>query len=595
MTATPTDVPGPVTRRFARTVVVVDVVEYVRLIEQDEEGTARRWREFAHEVLTRLLPRFRISFQRSTGDGLILEFEAVQPAIQCAIAMQDLIATGNRGLERTQMMSLRIGAHVGDVIDDGYDIQGKAINLAQRLTTLAGPGEIVVSADLRDQLMPGLDAEVEDLGDCFVKHLPRPVRAYRVAAAGRRPQVERVLEPSTDARPVVAVIPFAPYAGSSADRALGEAFADDVISALSRTADMHVISRLSTTGLTTRQLPLSELGPLLGAGYVLSGSYAVGGRRLRLHLELAETKGQRTVWTESLTGLVDELLEPDGDLLSGVVSGVASAIVSNEIERARTRSMPTLESHTLLLGAISFMHRSSADDFERARAMLEHLSERNPREPAPRAWMGKWHVMRTVQGLSQDRAGDARRAQACVSRALDAAPEHSLALAIDGLVAALLMRDLDRAQASYSAALQANPNESLAWLYSSALHFYRGEGDAAVNAANHALRLSPLDPMRYYYDTFAATAMLAANRYPQAIELAQRSLKGNRMHTATYRTLAIAQVLSGDVDAARITLARMMALEPGLTASAYLDRFPGRDRAMAVTYAQALREAGLPD
>jgi len=594
MPMNPSEVPWPALRRAARTVVVVDVVESVRLMEQDEDDIVRRWQLFVGEVVTRLLPRSGGRLVKSLGDGLMLEFGSVPPAIQCALAMQQAIQLGNQSRPQPEWMCLRIGAHVADVIVDDHDIYGSGVNLAARLATLAGPGEIVVSAAVRGGLTDGLDGDIADLGDCFVKHVRQPVRAYRVGAMGSDPAV-RISPPATEAsRPVLAVIPFTAARSDPSGAVIGEALADDLISALSRTSEMHVVSRLSTTALRGRGLTLSELKALLGASYVLSGSYVVNGRKLRLRLELAETRQQHIVWADGLSGQLDEFLQPDGDIISLVVSSVSSAVTANEIARSVARSMPSLESHTLLLGSVALMHGASSDDFDRAKAMLDHLIERHPREPGPRAWMGKWHVMRFIQGVSRDRTAEARLARESVARALDLSPKHSMALAIDGLVSALLMRDLVRAQASYSAALEANPNESLAWLFSSALHFYRGEGAEAAHAAEHALRLSPLDPLKYYYDTFAATAMLAAGRHGQAIELAHRSLKANSQHTATYRTLAIAQVLDGQIEEGTKTMNRMRQLEPELTVSAYLDRFPGTDRAMALRYAEAMRTAGLP-
>src|SRR6185369_10494691 len=144
----------------SRTVVVVDVVESVRLMEQHEDDTIRRWQSFVGEVVTQLLPPRGGRLVKSLGDGLMLEFESVPPAIQCALAMQQAIQPHNQGRPSEQWMCLRIGAHVADIVVDERDIYGSGVNLAARLATLAGPGEIVVSAEVRDGLVPGLDADV---------------------------------------------------------------------------------------------------------------------------------------------------------------------------------------------------------------------------------------------------------------------------------------------------------------------------------------------------------------------------------------------------------------------------------------------------
>jgi hypothetical protein len=88
---------------------------------------------------------------------------------------------------------LRTGLEVSDVIVEDNDVFGRGVNLAARLMSLAGPGEIVVSQHVRDGLTPSLDADVEDLGDCYVKGIPQPVRAYRVGPPGPQRMVGSAL------------------------------------------------------------------------------------------------------------------------------------------------------------------------------------------------------------------------------------------------------------------------------------------------------------------------------------------------------------------------------------------------------------------
>lgn len=81
------------------------------------------------------------------------------------------------------------GIEQGEVLIGGDDIYGHGVNLASRLSQLAGPDEIVVSASIRDHLTPAVDADIEDLGECFLKHVRTPVRAYRIRPAGLLPMV----------------------------------------------------------------------------------------------------------------------------------------------------------------------------------------------------------------------------------------------------------------------------------------------------------------------------------------------------------------------------------------------------------------------
>ena len=594
MTATSFDAHWPVIRRAARTVVVVDVVESVRLMELDEEDFVRRWQAFVGEVKTGLLPKHGGRLVKSLGDGLMVEFEAVPPAIQCAIDMQTAIAQTNLARSADRWIALRVGGHVTDVFVDEHDIYGAGVNLAARLTTLAGPGEIVVSADVRDRLTPGLDAEVEDLGECYLKHVQAPIRAYRVGAVGAAPIITH-RGVNTDHAPIIAVIPLTVQPADSASGFVGDIIADDIIAALSTSDQWKVISRLSSAAFRSGLHQPVDLHKYLNATYVLSGVCHVVGQKLRVIAELADVRAETVVWSGSVAANLASLTDPDGELAATIAAHVGRAIFSHELGRTRAKPMPTLESYSLLFSSIALMHRLSKPDFERSRAMLEHLIERHPRAPAPKVWMGKWHVMNVVQGWSSDLVAEHQMARAWVQRALNDQPDHALGLAIDGLVSGYLGKDLDTAEARYAAALAVNPNESLAWLFSSALLAYRERGAEAAEAALRARTLSPLDPLKYYYDSFAAHALVAAGRYKEAIALGQESLRANCTHSPTLRTVAIAQVLDGQIEDARQTVRRFLSLEPRATVSAYRERYPGGASRDAVKYAQALRLAGLPE
>jgi tetratricopeptide (TPR) repeat protein len=120
------------------------------------------------------------------------------------------------------------------------------------------------------------------------------------------------------------------------------------------------------------------------------------------------------------------------------------------------------------------------------------------------------------------------------------------------------------------------------------------EGASAVECTGLALRLSPLDPHRYYYDSLAATAQLTAGQYDSALALAQRSLRANRSHTSTLRVMAVAQWRLGLRQDARKTVQRLLELEPDLTVDRYLKRAPSAPYKIGKEIASALREAGVP-
>ena len=581
--------------RVVRTLLFVDVVESVRLIEDDEEVAVDRWRHMVQRIVTKVLPSLHGRMVKSLGDGMLLEFTQVPQAVAAAFAIQRECADANADVAPEQQMLVRVGAHVSELITDAVDVYGRGVNLAARLTTVAGPGEIVVSAAVRDQITETLDAEIEDLGDCYLKHVRQPVRAYRLGPVGTRPVIDVASGFVPDLAPSIAVIPFRSRQADPQHDLLGEVLADEIICALSRAADLKVISRLSTSPLRGRDATPAEMGAILGAAYVLSGEYRVLGARYTLATELAEARSGHIVWSLNLKGSVSGILSGENEPVDRVVAEVSAAIMARELHRAQTQALPTLETYTLLIGAIALMHRLSLHDFERARQMLEAVTERAPRLAVPHAWLAEWHVLRVQQGWADDPQAETRLALDCSKRALDDDPECSLALDIDGFIHTNLLKRLDIANDRYDRALESNPNDSLAWLLKGTMHAFKGEGELATSMAARARALSPLDPLRYFYDSLSATAALSARDYRQAAELALRSYRLNRKHASTLRALAISYWHLGRHEEARRMIGELMRIEPAFTVSRFIERSPSTGYWTGTLWADTLRQAGVPD
>jgi adenylate cyclase len=577
--------------RVRRAIVVIDVVESVRLMQEDEAGFIERWRWFVHQVRTEVLPGHGGRMVKSLGDGMLLEFAAVPMALGAAFAVQSL----HRGALPDAGFHLRLGIHCADVAIDDVDIFGSGVNLASRLAGLAGPDEIVASVDVRDQLVAGMDADIDDLGDCFLKHIDEPVRAFRIAAPGARGHLSMTIAAApTNLRPTIVVLPMRALSAAGAESMLGEIIADDLIAALARSAQWNVISRLSAATLRARDAQIGELRRMFGASHILSGQFHCLAGNVRLSLELADARDAHVLWSDVRTCAVDALFSGHADVLADVVAQVSSAVLSKNLHRSGQLALPNLESYAVLMQGVGLMHRMSPRESDRASDALEHLVQRHPRAPEPRAWLGKWHVMRVAQAWTSDPQVEARHARAVVARALDLLPSHPLSLAIDGLIYAMVERDLGMAERRYEEALAANPNEAHAWLYLSSVHAHRGDGARARRCMARARAASPLDPLDYFYDIFDAWAALAAGDYADAERLALRSHQLNRQHLPTFTVLSAAHALAGHPAEARTVGRQLLALRPGFSVARFVAQFPGGPSAHARRLGDALLEAELP-
>lgn len=583
--------------RHRSAMVVIDVVESVRLMQLDEAGVIRMWRRFVQHVKTDVLSCDRGRLVKSLGDGLLLEFHHVPDAVQAAMAMQGYFArTALQAGGRSPPLHIRAGVHVADVVRDELDLYGSGVNLAARLAALAAPGEIVVSAEVRDTLIDGLDADVEDLGECFLKHWSQPVRAFRlsppVAVAGA---TGRGARPLADLRPTLAALPLEAGHADPMARGLADAMVDELIAGLSSARDLKVISRLSIMALQGRAVAMPAVAAQLGADYLISGRLMVHQGRMHVSLQLMDASASSVLWADTLRCEVADLFEPGQRLALDLAARIVNAIVMHEAMRATAQPLASLRSYSLMLGAITLMHRSTRHEFEKARSMLEHLIEREHGHARPHAWLANWHALRVTQLRPGDSTEDVERALYHARQALARDPGSSLALAIDGVLRMNLTKDFDIAQQRFDAALDSNPNEALAWLFKGVLHAFKGGHGEAEPAAERALSLSPLDPMRHYFDSLAATAALGDGLYELAEHRALRSLRANRQHPSTYRALAIAQSMQGKHEEAAGTVRGLLQLSPGYRLRDFRQMSGFGKGPLAGLFTDALAAAGLSD
>ena len=592
------DAAWPELHRERRTVLVVDVVESVRLMQRDEDGVIARWRRFVAEVVAQVLPQLQGRLVKSLGDGMLLEFAQPQRAVQAAFELNRRIAGLNVGARPDAQLSLRQGCHVADVVIDELDIYGQGVNLAARLASLGGPGEIVVSDNLRDALFSDVDADIEDLGLCHLKHIDRPIRAFRLAHV-RKSAIERPTAwgaQAQDLRAVVAIVPFAAVSldGGHETRAIGDLIADGVIARLSGNANLRLISRMSSDAFRGRADDAKDVATPLGADYVLSGSFLSHDQQLVVMAQIAATHSGDVIWAERVNEALSDLLSAQSSVVGRLADAICREVQTAEVRVCESQPAPNLRSYSLQLAGVSMMHRSGAGEFERAKLLLDHVVERHSRLAAPRAWIAMWHVLRVTRGIVQNPSDEASAALDQTRRALDADPNCSLAMAMQGFVRCHLVHDLDGALSTLDQTLALNPSEGWAWLFRCVVLGFFGRGPEALESGQQALTLSPLDPLRHYHEALVASAALSAERYELAADLAGRSLRANRFHAPTWRFLAIAQSLRDQTEAARTAVIQLRLLDPQLTVASYLDRAPAGANELRRRYADALHRAGLP-
>lgn len=564
------------------TIIVCDLAESVRLMQQAEAAVIGRWRRFVGRVASELLPAHQARLVKSLGDGLMIEAGDVVSAMAVATALHVLLDTSDPNTTEEPML-LRVGLHAATVVVDEIDIYGAGVNLAARVAAHAAPGETLVTATVHDRLWGALDIDWEDLGERYLKHIDEPVRLYRARAGS----VQRRLRRPPSLLPHLVVAPFRALA--PADEPIARILTDDLVHGLTAIGHWTVMSRLSSASLASHTLTRDQARERLGADVLLSGTVAPNESRIRLRMRVEETR------TGAMLAEFDHLLAPDELLRSGgmqaVVDAIAARVLARQLQLAHTAVLPSLPAYSLLLGAVALLHRLGADDARQAHAALEHLADRHPRAPEVRAWLAKGHFLQLAQGRGTNAGAQAR---AELARALELDPRHGVALALSGHLTVYAEGQLSAALARLKEAVQLCPNEPLGWLFLANALGASGHGDEAVDAIERACGLSPADPLAYYFDLFAASAYSAAGRHEESYAFALRSVRRNALHLSSRIQLILQQVFTNRMDDARRSVAEYLAMRPDASVDRFAATHVAKGSALAERDIRALLEAGLP-
>jgi class 3 adenylate cyclase len=180
---TPTDEPS---RRTLAAIVFTDVAGFTSRMEDDEENTL--------QLVQKDLQFIRLTCERhggrvlkTTGDGLLMHFESAVQAVRCALAAQETLGEMAARRPAGEVLSHRIGIHLGDVFLSADDVMGEGVNVAARLQHEAAPGGICISQTVYDVIKNRLQIQTTYLGPRELKHIKQAVPAYQIVLDAQAP------------------------------------------------------------------------------------------------------------------------------------------------------------------------------------------------------------------------------------------------------------------------------------------------------------------------------------------------------------------------------------------------------------------------
>ena len=497
----------------------------------------------------------------TAGDSLVADFASAVDAVQCAVEVQDAISKANADRPEGEQMRFRIGIHVGDVMVQGDNLFGDAVNVAARLEAYAEPGGICVSGTVQDHIGTKLPVEFIDLGEQQVKNIAQPIRAYRIGKKTSPTTASGVGSslPLPD-KPSIAVLPFANMSGDPEQEYFADGMVEEIITALSRIRWLFVIARNSSFTYKGQSVDVKQVGRELGVRYVLQGSVRRAGERLRITGQLIDALTGTHLWADRFDGSLQDVFELQDQVALSVAGVIEPTLQAAETARSAHRPTKDLTAYDLYLRAYA-MFLSSARQGPESLRLMEQAIARDPHYGPALAWAAVCCHRLLIDARSEDREADSRKGGDYARRALEVAEDDPGILANAAFALASFGEDIATMTALVDRALAQNPSYARGLYISGILSLWAGQPDTAIERLKAALRLNPRGRVGASL-AIIGRAHFLARRFDEAVPKLLLAIQDDPSSPQPYRTLAACYAHMGRLDDARVMVERLRAITP---------------------------------
>jgi len=324
----------------------------------------------------------------------------------------------------------------------------------------------------------------------------------------------------------IAVLPFENLSAEGPYAYFAGGLHDELLTQLSKVADMKVISRTSVMGYAGTTKSIKQIARELGVGNIVEGSVQVAGERLRVNVQLIKASTDAHLWAERYDRTLDDAFAIQSDVAQQVVAAVGAVISASEKQGMTTVPTSNAEAYRLYLQGREYFTRPGflRQNLEVAQELYQRAISIDPTFALAHAELSEVHGLMFWQYYDPSPARATRLVEEAET-ALRLAPDLPQAHAAMGRAYYFSHRDYPRAMTEYTIALKLMPNDAELWARIAALYRRMGDWKEMQKSIDKAKELNP----RFadvFYDIDGASQLLlhhyadAVHSYNEALSLA---------------------------------------------------------------------------
>ena len=543
-------------------VLFIDLVGYSKLLIEEQKERLRQLtdivlataqvREAPNEQLIRL----------ATGDGMVLVFRnsAEEPAL-CALEITQALKTHPE-------IAVRMGIHSGPVsevtdVSGRTNITGGWINMAQRVMDCGDAGHILLSKHVANDLQEHRQWSscLHDLGECEVKHgmrmsivnlhadqvgnpqLPKKfqalkkhrarMRSARAAAALLALAVivtgiamfsrNRVRSPLAAPEKSIAVLPFENLSSEKENGYFADGIQDEILTRLSKIADLKVISRTSTQHYKSAPENLPEIAKQLGVAHILEGSVQKSGDAVRVNVQLIKAANDSHLWADTFDRKLTDIFSVESEVAKAIAEQLRAKLTGQEEQAIAAKPTSNQEAYDAYLRGLALEPRGwySAEAKETLRRSYAEAVRLDPKFVAAWARLARIDSLMVFLGTdaTQERRDAARHA---LDTAIKLQSDSTDTLLAQGYYDYWVLRDYPKAKDLFAQVRNRLPNSGEVPSALALVARRQGLWDESLNYSDQALTFDPRNP-QLLADRAWTYAII--RRFGDALKTSDRLLK----------------------------------------------------------------------
>jgi TolB-like protein/Tfp pilus assembly protein PilF len=557
-------------------VLFIDIVGYSKLLINEQSEQLQTLKELLWRTEQFRLAEAEGKLLRlPTGDGGALVFRnSAEAPVSCALEISKAL---NQHPTLRVRMGIHSGP-VNQITDlnEQANIAGAGINMAQRVMDCGDAGHILVSKHVADDLeqYPQWRPHLHELGECEVKHgvrlwivnlytdelgnpaVPQKLKGATAGAAVTASRESRVKPrswiligavtvlvaaiggsyffspraapkaPAVSSAPLpaasnipaksIAVLPFKNLSEEKANAYFADGIQDEILTRLSKIADLKVVSRTSTQHYKSAPENLSEIGRQLRVAHIVEGSVQRSGDAVRVNVQLIKAADDSHLWADTFDRKLTDIFSVESEVAKAIADQLRAKLTGREEQVLAAKPTGNVEAYDAYLRGLAYTLKT-AETPANALGAQKYLREAVRLDPK---FALSWALLSYVDANGyitltlQPTVALREEARQATETALTLQPNLGEAVVSKGYYHYACLKDYNTAQRYFEQALQFLPNssripESLAYVARR-----QGQWDRSESYFNEAERL---DPRNVNLLTQHAFSYVCLRRFPAAL------------------------------------------------------------------------------